>query len=197
VVDQRFSARRGDITAGLPLVVLIDGGSASASEIVAAALQDHQRAIIMGQRSFGKGSVQEIYRLGVDAGMKITVARYYSPNGTSIQGVGVLPDIEVLPATIEYLEFEPAFREEDLNNSLDSADDEASAGDGAPEGEQEQAADPTDGLDERPDLNEAVRPEFEVTDEDGDGLQEQVLDYPLERAVDLIQALALSSRFNG
>ena len=182
-VDQRFSARRGDIAAGLPLVVLIDGGSASASEIVAAALQDQGRAIIMGQRSFGKGSVQEILRLGPDAGIKLTTSRYYSPNGTSIQGVGVTPDIEVLPATIEYLDYEPAYREEDLSNAL-ASETEAS----------EEEASPTDGLEERPDIDEAVRPEFEVTDEDGDGLEEQLLDYPLERAIDLIQALALAGQ---
>ena len=185
-VDDRFTARRGDITAGLPLVVLIDGGSASASEIVAAALQDHGRAIIMGQRSFGKGSVQEIYRVGADAGMKLTVARYFSPDGTSIQGVGVVPDIEVRPATIEYLDSEPAFREENLGNALDVPED-------APE--EEDASSPTDGLEDRPELDEAVRPEFDLVDEDGDGLQEQLLDYPLERAVDLIQALALAGRF--
>lgn len=202
-VDQNFSARRGDITAGLPLVVLIDGGSASASEIVAAALQANGRAIIMGQRSFGKGSVQEIYRLGPDAGLKLTVARYYSPDGTSIQGVGVIPDIEVRPATIEYLDSEPAYREENLGNALsgDTATEEAET-ETKDEGEDEateanaKEPSPTHGLEDRPELGEAIRPEFETTDEDGDGLSEQLLDYPLERAIDLIQALSLTKALN-
>ena len=183
VVGQRYSARPGDITAGLPLVVLIDGGSASASEIVAAALQDQGRAIIMGQVSFGKGSVQEIMRLGQDTGLKLTTARYYSPEGSAIQNVGVIPDIEVLPATIEYLDYEPAYREEDLSNALSS--------EAEPD---EEATSPSDGLEDRPDLNEAVRPEYETTDEDGDGLEEQLIDYPLERAIDLIQALAIAEQ---
>lgn len=179
-VDQRFRAQRGDITGGLPVVVLIDGGSASASEIVAAALQDNGRAILMGQRSFGKGSVQQLYRLGQEAGIKLTIARYYSPSGQSIQGVGVTPDIEVRAATIEYLDGEPAYREEDLGNSLGAENTEETS--------------PIDGLEDRPEIGEAVRPEFEETDEDGDGRVEQLLDYQLERALDLIEALSLSSQ---
>ena len=94
---QRFTARAGDLTKGKPLVVLINGGSASASEIVAGALHDHKRATLIGTRSFGKGSVQTIIPLGPGKGaMALTTARYFTPSGRSIQAKGVAPDIEVL-----------------------------------------------------------------------------------------------------
>jgi carboxyl-terminal processing protease len=94
---QRFTARGGDLTKGKPLVVLINGGSASASEIVAGALHDHKRATLIGSRSFGKGSVQTIIPLGAKNGaLALTTARYFTPSGHSIQALGVTPDIEVL-----------------------------------------------------------------------------------------------------
>ena len=94
---QRFSARGGDLTKGKPLVVLINGGSASASEIVSGALHDHKRATLIGTRSFGKGSVQTIIPLGAGNGaLALTTARYYTPSGHSIQALGIKPDIEVL-----------------------------------------------------------------------------------------------------
>ena len=94
---QRFTAHGGDLTKGKPLIVLINGGSASASEIVAGALQDQKRATILGTRSFGKGSVQTIIPLGSDNGaLRLTTARYFTPSGRSIQAKGIVPDIEVL-----------------------------------------------------------------------------------------------------
>ncbi len=94
---QRFTARGGDITKGKPLVVLINGGSASASEIVAGALRDHKRATLIGTRTFGKGSVQTIIPLGAGNGaLALTTARYFTPSGRSIQAQGIAPDVEVL-----------------------------------------------------------------------------------------------------
>jgi carboxyl-terminal processing protease len=94
---QRYSARAGDLTNGKPIIVLVNGGSASASEIVAGALQDHKRATVLGTRSFGKGSVQTIIPLGNNNGaLRLTTARYYTPSGKSIQAKGIVPEIEVL-----------------------------------------------------------------------------------------------------
>jgi len=98
---QRYNARPGDIAAGLPIAVLINGGSASASEIVAGALQDHHRAVLLGTKSFGKGSVQTIIPLPGHGAMRLTTARYYTPSGRSIQAKGIDPDIVVEAAKIE------------------------------------------------------------------------------------------------
>lgn len=112
-------ARPGDIARGLPMVVLINSGSASASEIVAGALKDHKRAILLGTRSFGKGSVQSVVPVSNSAAIRLTTARYYTPSGISIQARGIAPDIEVALARIETLEG-GIVREEDLKGALDS-----------------------------------------------------------------------------
>ena len=122
-------ARPGDITRGMPVVVLINSGSASASEIVAGALKDHKRAILLGTRSFGKGSVQTIIPMPGHGAIRLTTARYYTPSGVSIQAKGISPDIEVELARIEKID--GAYREEDLRGALDSSSDEAEGDDGA------------------------------------------------------------------
>lgn len=170
VVDdsQRFNAKDGDLAEGLPIVVLINGGSASASEIVAGALQDHRRAIIMGTRSFGKGSVQTIIPLGLNGAMRLTTARYFTPSGRSIQALGIDPDIVVEAATIEQQETTgPGRREADLRGALDNPNGENGLTD----------EDTTGGEVEAHALSEAA---------------EQ--DYQLARAVDLLRGLALYNR---
>jgi carboxyl-terminal processing protease len=118
----RYNAHAGDITSGLPMVVLINGGSASASEIVAGALQDHHRAVLLGTRSFGKGSVQTIIQLPGHGAMRLTTARYYTPSGRSIQAKGIEPDITVEPARIEKLTVAEGRHEADLRGALKNTD---------------------------------------------------------------------------
>ena len=123
---QHAYARPGDIIRGLPIVILINSGSASASEIVAGALKDHRRAILMGTRSFGKGSVQTIVPLPGHGAMRLTTARYFTPSGVSIQSRGIEPDIEVVLARIEKVEGGPV-REEDLRGALDNGETDSKA----------------------------------------------------------------------
>jgi carboxyl-terminal processing protease len=155
----RYFAREGDISNGMPIVVLINSGSASASEIVAGALKDHERALIMGTRSFGKGSVQSIVPIGRDAAMRITTARYYTPSGVSIQGTGITPDIIVELAIVENID-DGAFREEDLKGSLENQD-----------------------------ATELPSEEELADDDDNDEEEEGIKDYQLARAVDLLNGL--------
>ena len=120
----RIHAKPGDLAEGLPLIVLINTGSASASEIVAGALQDHKRAIILGTQSFGKGSVQTIVPLSGNVAMRLTTSRYYTPSGKSIQKTGISPDIIVAAAKIKKNETSLRRRESDLRGALENTDTE-------------------------------------------------------------------------
>ena len=130
-MDDRYNAEQGDLMEGKPIIVLVNGGSASASEIVAGALQDHRRAVVVGTKSFGKGSVQTLFTIGTDentlkekGGLRLTTGRYYTPSGRSIQGLGISPDIIVEQLPLSEFEGEDgkkfSYSETDLRNSLEN-----------------------------------------------------------------------------
>jgi carboxyl-terminal processing protease len=133
---ERYYARPGDAAAGLPVIVLVDAGSASAAEIVAGALQEHHRAIVMGERTFGKGSVQTLLPLTQQTALRLTTARYYTPSGKSVQEGGITPDIAVPQLSDPDYKARPKFRESDLRRHLINEvklDDEAVQDDGKPD----------------------------------------------------------------
>lgn len=141
---EHFTAHAGDAAGGLPIIVLIDQGSASASEIVAGALQDQHRAVIMGETSFGKGSVQTVVPLSETTALRLTTARYYTPSGRSVQEGGIVPDIRVPQISDPDYRTRPAFREADLRrhlvNTTHSTDTRAVEQDTAPDPRFEQTA---------------------------------------------------------
>ncbi len=162
---QRFSAGDGDVSNGKPIVVLINGGSASASEIVAGALQDHRRALVLGTRSFGKGSVQTIIPLSGHGAMRLTTSRYYTPSGHSIQATGIEPDIEIVQSRVEPIESGPRRSEASLRNALESEDN----GDDEPDTGASSAS--------------GTRPATSAAE-----------DYQLARALDLLRGITLYGR---
>lgn len=177
---QRYNARPGDLTDGKPIVVLINGGSASASEIVAGALQDHRRAIILGTKSFGKGSVQTIIPLQQHGAMRLTTARYYTPSGRSIQEIGVTPDIKVEPARIEVVEPSRRTREGDLRGALKN--DNGKNGVDRKEDKSKKPA-------KKPDTNSKKAPKSATTSK-----AKTSQDFQLQRALDLLRGVSLFSR---
>lgn len=176
---QRYSATKGDIIKDIPIVVLINEGSASAAEIVAGALQDHKRAVVVGTRSFGKGSVQTVIPVSSGIGaIRLTTARYYTPSGRSIQAKGIEPDIVIPPAHVEYYagRFDD-FAEASLPNALAKQDED-----------KKDAAKNKDKKDKKPAKGKKEK-EPDPFDEKKE--ENKIEDYQLDRAIDIVRAMGI------
>ena len=174
--SRRFNATPGDIANGLPMVVLINEGSASASEIVAGALKDHKRAVVLGMKSFGKGSVQTVIPIDNHGAIRLTTARYYTPSGTSIQATGIVPDIQVKQAKVEAISNNATISESILRGHLVNEQEKV-----------DNAAEGTPDADKAP---EKTKPSIPAKLPLGKDIPTDQ-DYQLSRALDLIRALSI------
>ncbi|MBL9033166.1 MAG: PDZ domain-containing protein [Rhodospirillaceae bacterium] len=191
---QRWNAETGDLMDGKPIVVLINGGSASASEIVSGALQDQRRAILLGTKSFGKGSVQSIIPIPNHGAIRLTTARYYTPSGRSIQAKGIEPDIEVQQAKIESLGPDNGRHEADLRGALSNPDDAPANAEQPAQAPGTEAAPGTNVV--PPQTTEDATPPAPEESEPFVGSEKAQIarpsqDYQLSRALDLLRGLAL------